>query len=154
MCWWVLLEGESRRARRHRDTEIFLGGYGTVPDALNDLADKVIGAAIAVHRELGPGFAELTYSRALQVELEHLGIAFQCEYPVQLRYRDRVIGEGRIDLLIEKQLVIELKAVDTPSREFKRQVVAYLKATNLPLGLVINFGQPVLKDGISRVINT
>ena len=131
-----------------------MGGYGKVPEELNELCERVIGAAIAVHRELGPGFAEITYARAIRIELACADINFTAEHPVVLRYRDQVIGEGRVDLLIEEKLVVELKATDTAPREYRRQVVAYLKALNLPLGLLINFGEPVLKDGLARVINT
>lgn len=129
-------------------------GHTAVPDDVNELSHRVIGAAIAVHRSLGPGFAEATYSRAMQVELQHQGIAFTTEHPVQLRYREQVIGDGRIDLLIDGRLVVELKAVETPAREYRRQVTAYLKAAGLHLGLVINFCVPVLKEGVARVINT
>lgn len=125
-------------------------------DALpgDDLTGRVIGAAIAVHRALGPGFIEPTYGRALAIELKHQGVAFDTEVPVELRYRDEVIGTGRMDFLVEDELVVELKATELPARQFRRQVAAYLKASDLKLGLLINFGADPLKDGIARIINT
>ncbi|MEZ6192596.1 MAG: GxxExxY protein [Phycisphaerales bacterium] len=122
------------------------------PD-LDTLIERVIGAAIEVHRELGPGFQEITYHRALMIELDLCGITYESERLVSLDYKGRVIGEGRIDLLIENRLVIELKAADSNPRTYSRQVASYLKATGLKIGLVINFHAAVLKDGIARVIN-
>ncbi|MEM9416529.1 MAG: GxxExxY protein [Planctomycetota bacterium] len=121
---------------------------------LNLLAEKVIGAAIEVHRQLGPGFLEVTDKRALVVELRLRGIAYQEEVPVMLRYKGEPIGEGRIDLLIEGVLIIELKATEPKPDGFRRQVVTYLKASGLRLGLVINFNTSVLKDGIARAVHS
>ena len=125
-----------------------------LPEALEALSSEVIGAAIEVHRHLGPGFAEQTYHRAMMVELGLRKISFTSEAPVQLTYKDEAIGEGRIDLVVEDQLIIELKAAEANARKYKRQVVAYLKATNRRLGLVINFEAEVLKQGLNRVIHT
>lgn len=122
-------------------------------EELNKLTEGVIGAAMEVHRSLGPGFQEVTYHRALMVEMRHRGIDFKTEVPVVLKYLGEPIGEGRIDLLVGGQLVVELKASEANPRKYARQVVSYLKATGLKLGLVINFEEDVLKDGISRVAN-
>ncbi|MEM8781379.1 MAG: GxxExxY protein [Planctomycetota bacterium] len=120
-------------------------------DLGGELTERVIEAAIAVHRHFGPGFLEKTYHRALEVELKHRGVDFQSEVPVTLNYRGEAIGEGRIDLLIEGTLVVELKAARGDASEFKRQVAAYLKATGHPLGLLINFHHARLVDGVARV---
>lgn len=120
---------------------------------LTALSEKVIGAAIEVHRALGPGFQEITYHRALLMEMEEVGLAVETEVPVELRYKGRVIGEGRIDVLVEGELVVELKAAEANPHKYRRQVIAYLKATNKKLGLVINFESERLVDGITRVIN-
>lgn len=96
-------------------------------DELNALSQRVIGAAIEVHRALGPGFRELTYRRALEIELSSLGIGFESEYPVSLTYRDQPIGEGRIDLLIEDELIVEFKAAEPNPKKYSRQVVVYFK---------------------------
>ena len=125
----------------------------SIPDELTALSERVIGAAIEVHRQLGPGFQEITYRRALAIKLEAIGLSFEVEVPVSLNYRGKTIGEGRIDMLIEKQLILELKAAEANPKKYKRQVTVYLKATGLRLGLVINFEQDRLVDGIARVAN-
>ena len=83
-----------------------------IPDSLNTFAEKVIGAAIEVHRALGPGFHEITYRRALEIELKLRQLRFEIEMPVALKYKNEDIGQGRIDLLIEGALVLELKAAE------------------------------------------
>ena len=120
----------------------------------NQLAHRVIGASIEVHRELGAGFEERTYQRALAIELDACGIPYETEVPVQLMYKGHIIGDGRIDMLIHGKLIVELKAADPNPKRYRRQVAAYLKATGYELGLVINFEVDVLKDGISRVANS
>ncbi len=121
-------------------------------EGINTLTEAVIGAAIEVHRHLGPGFAEQTYQRALRIEFEERGIHYRTEVPVQLQYKGRSIGEGRMDFLVEERLVVELKATEHNPRKYCRQAVAYLKANHKSVGLVINFECDPLKDGIARVI--
>ena len=121
-------------------------------EQLNQLSEQVIGAAIEVHRELGAGFLESTYERALSIELKLRGINHQTHLPCRLKYKCEDIGEGKLDLLIEKALIVELKAVKELADAHRTQVLAYLKATGLQLGLLINFHSPLLKDGIRRVI--
>jgi GxxExxY protein len=128
-------------------------GAESIPDELTALSERVIGAAIEVHRQLGPGFQEVTYRRALAIELETIGLAFEVEVPVSLTYRGKSIGEGRIDMLVENKLVLELKAAESNPKKYNRQVSVYLKATGLRLGLVINFELSRLVDGVARVAN-
>lgn len=116
------------------------------------LARQVIGAAIEVHRHLGPGFLESVYEEALVVELGLRGIAFERQWPVPVSYKERHVGEGRIDLLVGNELIVELKAVDGLAPIHKAQVISYLKAMGLHLGLLINFNVPVLRAGIQRVV--
>ncbi len=123
-------------------------------DLGGDLTERVIEAAIAVHRHFGPGFLEKTYRRAIEIELRHRNIPFASEVPVTLSYRGEVVADGRIDLLIDGTHVIEIKAAKSDAHEFKRQVAAYLRATRQPLGLVINFHHPRLVDGIARVAHS
>ncbi len=118
-----------------------------------DLTGRVIGAAIAVHRELGPGFLESVYESALCVELDYLGIPYSRQVVVELGYRGRPVGEGRIDLLVDGCLVVELKAVETILPIHEAQTLSYLKATGHPVGLVINFNVVALRRGIRRVVN-
>jgi GxxExxY protein len=121
-------------------------------DELNALSAQVIGAAIEVHRQLGPGFLESSYEAAMSVEMGMRGIPFARQVPVQLMYKDQVIGESRLDLLVGDRLVVELKAVEKLAPIHEAQVISYLKVTGRPLGLLINFNTVVLRDGIKRVI--
>ncbi|MEM6257172.1 MAG: GxxExxY protein [Planctomycetota bacterium] len=123
-------------------------------EELNLLSHDVIGAAIEVHRVLGPGFLERSYQRALAIELRLRGIPHTIESPIQLEYKGESVGEGRIDILIRDQLVIELKTVDKLAEIHDAQALAYLKATGHQLALLINFNTPVLRDGIKRIIRS
>ena len=120
--------------------------------ALDALVHDVIGAAIEVHRILGPGYKELTYEKALCIELSNRKIRYQQQASVELFYKGVQLGKGYIDILVEEQLILELKTVDTLSSVHKAQVISYLKATGLQLGLLINFNTAVLKKGIKRII--
>jgi GxxExxY protein len=119
---------------------------------LDQLAREAIGAAIEVHRHLGPGFIETVYEEALVFELSLRGIPFERQKPVPVRYKGQNVGEGRIDLLVATELLVELKAVEALAPIHKAQVISYLKATGLHVGLLINFNVPVLKAGIQRVV--
>ena len=121
---------------------------------LNDLSHRVIGAAIEVHRRLGPGFLESTYQRALAIELTHQAIPHVREAPISLTYRDLPLGEGRLDFLVADRLVVELKTVDRLAPIHKAQALSYLKATRLTLALLINLNVPALKDGVQRIVLT
>ena len=123
-------------------------------EVLDGLAHEVIGAAIEVHRHMGPGLPETSYRQALSHELDLRQIRHASEVPFPILYKGKVVGEGRIDILVEDVLVVELKAVETLNPVHRAQVVTYLRATRLKLGLLINFNVVLLKDGIKRVINT
>ena len=125
----------------------------TEPDGDTDkITHAVIGAAIEVHRHLGPGFLESVYEDALAVELELRGIDYRRQVPVSICYKGRPVGKGKMDILVENKVVIELKTVDTLLPLYQAQLLSYLKATGLGLGLLINFNNRVLRDGIKRVI--
>ncbi len=123
-------------------------------EELNQLSKKVIGAAIAVHKELGPGYLESVYESALCIELTKQQIPFLRQYRMTVMYAGHEVGEGRIDLLVDARLVIELKAVERTMDLHKAQVLAYLKATRCQLGLLINFNVTKLYESISRIVNT
>ncbi|HYW80340.1 MAG TPA: GxxExxY protein [Thermoguttaceae bacterium] len=106
---------------------------------LDDLIYRVIGCMIAVHKELGPGFLESSYHRAVEIELAYQGIDFESEKEIELQYRGKPIGRYRLDLVVENELVVELKVVDELHKKHYAQVRSYLKATNNPIGLLINF---------------
>jgi GxxExxY protein len=120
---------------------------------LNRITNAIIGAAIAVHKELGPRHLESAYQRALGIELRHRGIQFQREVPVTLFYRGEVVGEGRLDFLIEGKVIVDLKAAESIAPAFVIQMISYLKITKLKLGLILNFNVPQLSKGIRRIAN-
>jgi GxxExxY protein len=125
------------------------------PDKRTDeLAHAVIGAAIEVHRQLGPGFLESVYEEALCIELAVREVPFERQKEIGVVYKGHQIGRQRIDLLVEQALIVELKTIEEFAEIHKAQVISYLKATGLPLGLLINFNVSVLKNGIQRVVYT
>jgi GxxExxY protein len=123
-----------------------------MPSKLNQLTESVIGAAIEVHRQLGPGFHESTYHRAMEIELEIRGVPFVSESPVELGYIGRSIGEGRVDLLVGGSIVVELNTVERIAPIHHAQVISYLKATRHTVGLLINFNIELLRDGVKRIV--
>ena len=120
---------------------------------LDRLAHEVIGAAIEVHKRLGAGLDEGLYRAALCIELTRRNVGFACEVVVDVKYRDVVIGQKRIDLMVGRRLVVELKAVERLAPVHGVQLRTYLKITRCKLGLLINFNEILLKDGVKRVIN-
>ncbi|MBW8016260.1 MAG: GxxExxY protein [Planctomycetes bacterium] len=117
----------------------------------DELTERIIGAAIEVHRELGPGLLESIYERALCLEFDLQGIKYKSQEPVDLFYKGNKLSGFRVDLLVENEVVVELKAVSIAPSTVVSQTISYLKATNLKRGLVINFNQRRLIDGIKRV---
>lgn len=120
-------------------------------DELNRLSERIIGCAIEVHRHLGPGLKEQAYEAALAVELDlqRIGFARQVSFPVE--YKGRSVGRYRLDLLVEGQVVVEVKSVDKLIGLFEAQLLTYLRIAHRPLGLLINFNHRLLKEGIRRV---
>jgi GxxExxY protein len=121
---------------------------------IDQMAHEVIGAAIEVHRILGPGFLESVYEEALCVELKLRGIPFERQLAVGVQYKGEKVGDGRMDILVNDELIVELKTVDILAPIHVAQTLSYLKATGHSLALLINFNVSVLKDGIKRVILT
>ena len=116
-------------------------------------SERVIGAAIAVHRELGPGLLESTYEACFCGELTERGIPFERQKAVPLRYRGLVLDEGmRLDVLVGGELVVELKSVERFIDIHSAQVLTYLKMGGYPVGLLINFNVPLLRRGIRRFV--
>jgi GxxExxY protein len=119
----------------------------------NQLSERVIGAAIEVHRHKGPGLIESIYERCLLRELELQSIPVTCQKFVRIEYKGFVFDEPlRFDLLVDECLLVELKAVELLHPASKAQLFSYMKLLDVPLGLLINFHEPVLKNGISRMI--
>jgi GxxExxY protein len=121
-------------------------------DKTNQLTQRIIGCAIEVHRQLGPGLLESIYEAALAVELDLASIPYSRQIVVPVRYKNQTIGEHRLDLIVSEHVVVELKAVERHESVFDAQLLTYLKLTGCPLGLLINFNAPLLKHGIKRLI--
>lgn len=121
---------------------------------LDRLTHEVIGAAIEVHRTLGPGYLESVYEEALAIEFALRGIPFTRQVVIAVDYKGHSVGESRLDFLVGGQLVTELKAVEVLIPIHSAQVISYLKTTGRSLGLLINFNVGLLKDGVKRVVLT
>ena len=123
-------------------------------EELDKLAYEVIGAAMEVHRALGPGYLESVYEEALCVEFRERGISFERQFEIAIDYKGHAVGKGRLDLLVENKLVVELKTIEHFAPIHKAQAISYLKATGLELALLINFNVPLVKEGVKRVVLT
>jgi GxxExxY protein len=123
---------------------------------LNELSSQIIKAALTVHRELGPGLLESVYQSCMAIELNKMGLQVQSEVGLPVLYRgQRVSAEGfRLDLLVEDLIVVELKSTEEIQPIHKKQLLTYLRLANKPLGLLINFNSTLLKNGITRIINS
>ena len=169
-------ESAKARWRDHDDTDKHDGAFTTITTALwhdgtmkpeaqmefrlrstltddeEMVAGEVIASALAVHRALGPGYLESFYRKAMCLELRARALAFETEKAVEVQYRGEVLGTHRIDLIVQGLVVVELKAVQGLDPVHRKQVVSYLKATKLRLGLLINFDVELLKQGLKRVV--
>jgi GxxExxY protein len=123
----------------------------TISLHLEERTGAVIGAAMEVHRVLGPGFLESVYEQAMVVEMGLRGIHFERQKPIYVSYKGRPIGEGRLDFLVDESLIVELKAAEKLLPIHQAQLMSYLKATECRIGLLINFHERLLKDGIRRL---
>jgi len=109
-----------------------------------DLTERIIKACIEVHKELGPGFLESIYHNALKLELENMNLTFESEKEVKVNYRDNEVGTHKIDLLVDGEIVVELKTVEDLHRKYYAQVRSYLKALNKDVGLLVNFADATI----------
>ncbi|MCD4735660.1 MAG: GxxExxY protein [Bacteroidales bacterium] len=120
----------------------------------NELSKKIIGCAIEVHKQLGPGLLESAYQECLYYELKQVGLKVQKEKPMPIVYKEVKLDHGyRIDLLVQEKVVIEIKTVDAFNDVHTAQVLTYLRLGKYKLGLLLNFQTTILKNGIKRVIN-
>jgi GxxExxY protein len=121
---------------------------------VNSLTHAIISAAIEVHRALGPGLLESAYEACLRCELEELGLRVECQRPLPIVYKSVRLQCGyRLDLVVEDQVIVELKSIEELAAIHEQQLLSYLRLANLKLGLLINFNVPVLKQGVRRVVN-
>lgn len=120
----------------------------------NDISYKIIGAAIELHRTLGPGLLESVYETALARDLIELGLNVESQKGLSFKYKELEFDRGyRLDLLVDQKVIVEIKSVETLAPVHFSQTLTYLKLSELKLALLINFNVPVLKDGIHRLVN-
>jgi GxxExxY protein len=120
----------------------------------NEIAKIVVDACYHIHTRLRPGLLESVYRRILDHEVTKRGLQVRREVPISFRYDDMEFDEGfRADLVIEGKVILEVKSVENTAPVHKKQVLTYLKLTGLKLGLLINFGSPLIKNGIFRLVN-
>jgi GxxExxY protein len=122
---------------------------------LNRLSSQILKAAITVHKELGPGLLESVYQACMVIELEGMGLKVESQVPCPISQRGHQITDQgfRLDLLVEDTVIVELKSVEKVEPVHKKQLLTYLRLANKPLRLLINSNEPLLRDGITRIIN-
>jgi GxxExxY protein len=121
---------------------------------INELSSKIIGAAIEVHKKLGPGLLESVYEECICHELSLRGISFERQKPLPVVYKGKKLDCGyRFDIVVEKAIILELKSCERIEPIHRAQLLTYLKLSGLNLGLLLNFNTPVMRDGIVRIVN-
>jgi GxxExxY protein len=129
--------------QRHRDTEL---------GRINQITERIIGCAIEVHRVLRCGLFESLYRSALSIEFDAAGIVYEREVRLPAVYKGRLLGQYRIDFIIEGQVIVEVKSVERMSPVFETQLITYLRLGRKRVGLLINFNSRLVRDGIKRII--
>lgn len=125
------------------------------PKQSNEISHQIIGRAIEVHKIMGPGLLESIYQKCLRMELEQLGFSIQTECDIPIVYKGNRIADEklRIDMIVEHAILLELKSVEEVKPVHAKQLLTYLRLTQMPLGLLINFNTVRLVDGIQRIVN-
>jgi GxxExxY protein len=130
-----------------------LRAIGLIMD-INELSSKIIGAAIEVHKKLGPGLLESVYKECICYELSLRGISFERQKPLPVVYKGKKLDCGyRLDIVVENAIILELKSCEKIEPIHRAQLLTYLKLSDLNLGLLLNFNTPVMRDGIVRIVN-
>lgn len=120
----------------------------------NDIAKQVVDVCYSIHVHLGPGLFESVYEAVLAKELDERGMRVRRQVPIAVRYKDMVFEEGfRADLIVEDKVIIELKSVEQLTNVHKKQLQTYLRLSGIRLGLLVNFGAALMKDGLKRIVN-
>ena len=120
----------------------------------NEIATQIVDSAFKIHTKLGPGLLESVYEVVLAYELQKRGLRVARQVPIPITCEGIKFDEGfRADLIVEEKVIVELKSIETVAPVHKKQLVTQLRLTNLKLGLLINFGEELIKDGISRIVN-
>ena len=132
----------------------YFNGFINVIMNMNQLSSKIIGAAIEVHKTLGPGLLESAYEECLCHELSIQGLLFEKQKPLSIDYKGKKLDCGyRLDIIVEKAVIIELKSCEKIEPIHKAQLLTYLKLSGLNLGLILNFNVSLMRDGIVRIVN-
>ena len=140
--------------RNEKEESNATSGCRRTRDQLNDITSQIIGAAIEVHRELGPGLLESAYEACLFHELTRQGLKVERQKALPVSYKDIRLESGyRIDLLVENAVIVELKAVERMEPIHEAQMLCYLRLSGCKVGLLINFNVKVLKEGVRRIVN-
>jgi GxxExxY protein len=120
----------------------------------NEIGKVILDSAIAVHKDLGPGLLESVYEVVLAYELQQCGLRVNRQVPIEIRYKNMIFDNAfRADLVVEEKVIVELKSVEQVSEAHKKQVQTYLRLTGCKLGFLLNFGEALMKRGITRVVN-
>jgi len=120
----------------------------------NEIGTSIVEIAIKIHRELGPGLLESVYETAMTHQLQQRGLFVQRQAPVAFEYQGHRFDEGfRADLIVEKKVIVELKCVEKLSNAHKKQLLTYLRLTDIRLGYLMNFSEALMKHGITRTVN-
>jgi GxxExxY protein len=120
----------------------------------NEIGTMIVESAITIHRELGPGLLETVYEVVLARELRDRGLSVERQRPIPIEYRGLRFDEGfRADLIVDERVIVELKSVERVTAAHAKQVQTYLRLTGCRLGYLLNFGEALMKDGITRCVN-
>jgi GxxExxY protein len=157
----ALVPNATTKTRRHEERtkkktknleDVMLKIPSHLSDELEDLIHRTIGCCITVHRTLGPGLLEAIYCRAICLELAAANISFEAQKRYPVFYRGQLLSYQRLDLIVEEQLVLEIKSVEQLNQLHRSQVLSYLRVSKLAAGLLMNFNVPVLQDGLRRIV--
>jgi GxxExxY protein len=143
---------EKKSIRYSKTSANSMVGTSTKAFPLKEVTRRIISCALEVHSTLGPGLLESVYEEALAHEFTLRGIKYEKQKEINLKYKGKEIGKHRIDFLVENEVVLELKAVETINKIYEAQILTYLRAMDKRVGLLINFNVERLKDGIKRLI--
>jgi GxxExxY protein len=124
----------------------------TLSEEQEEIVRRTVDVGFAVHRELGPGFKESIYEEAFCLELDVRGMSFERQKPISVRYKQWMIPGQKLDLIVERAVIVELKAVPKLRRIHQAQILSYLRATRLRVGLLMNFSSELFRNGVKRVI--
>ncbi len=128
--------------------------FKPIPDRLNEISGAIVDSALTIHRYFGPGLLESIYEECLIIELEDRGFKVESQVTLPVDYKEHRLKKGlKLDIIVEKSVIVEIKSVDQILSIHELQLLTYLKVTNCRLGLIINFNAKLIKDGIKRIVH-